>query len=218
MTSQDVADYLHAHPEFFEEHADLLNTLTLPHPHRGRAISLTERQMLTLREKNKVLELRLSELLRHGEENEVILEKTLHWSRNLLLERNARRLPEALIASLTEIFSVPEIALRIWDAADEFGDLPAAQAVPVGLISFANSLKAPLVGGRTDANSLAFALLAEDVQSIAAIALRRGGLPEAFGLLVLGSPDPRRFHSDMGTSFLARLGELGSAALTRLLG
>jgi uncharacterized protein YigA (DUF484 family) len=48
----------------------------------------------------------------------------------------------------------------------------------------------------------------------------RGGTASAnapaFGLLVLASPDPHRFHSGMGTDFLARIGELVSAATSRL--
>ena len=42
-------------------------------------------------------------------------------------------------------------------------------------------------------------------------------LAGAFGLLVLASPDPTRYTADMGTDFLARIGEVASAALTRLL-
>ena len=46
-----VANYLKQNPEFFEEHADIRRDL-IPHPHGGRAIPITERQILTLREKN----------------------------------------------------------------------------------------------------------------------------------------------------------------------
>ena len=35
-------------------------------------------------------------------------------------------------------------------------------------------------------------------------------------MLVLASPDAQRFHSGMGTDFLARIGDLASAALSRL--
>jgi uncharacterized protein len=41
-------------------------------------------------------------------------------------------------------------------------------------------------------------------------------MPQAFGLLVLASSDGQRFASDMGTDFLERIGELTSAALSRL--
>ena len=53
--------------------------------------------------------------------------------------------------------------------------------------------------------------------SVAFIALRDEASPEAFGMLVLGSPDATRFTSEMGTEFLVRIGELASAALARLL-
>ena len=57
------------------------------------------------------------------------------------------------------------------------------------------------------------------VASIALIPLRRGGDAEgghAYGLLVLGSPDPTRYSADMGTEFLARIGDVASAGLSRL--
>jgi hypothetical protein len=43
-----------------------------------------------------------------------------------------------------------------------------------------------------------------------------GDAEAAFGLLVLGSPDPTRYAAQMGTEFLARLGEIAGAALARL--
>jgi hypothetical protein len=52
--------------------------------------------------------------------------------------------------------------------------------------------------------------------SVALIPLRPGKSPQAFGMLVLASPDPQRFQSGMGTDFLERIGELAGAALSRL--
>ncbi|MCX8004653.1 MAG: DUF484 family protein, partial [Burkholderiaceae bacterium] len=48
MDAQDVARYLEAHPDFFAAHPQLLDRLTVPHPHNGQAISLLERQALAL--------------------------------------------------------------------------------------------------------------------------------------------------------------------------
>jgi len=70
MNAQDVANYLQAHPAFFEEHAELLAAIQLTSPHSHRAVSLQERQMEILRDKNKHLELKLSDLMRHGNEND----------------------------------------------------------------------------------------------------------------------------------------------------
>lgn len=218
MKSEEVAHYLKGHPEFFDEYAELLNAVTLAHPHGGRAISLAERQMMTLREKNKALELRLAELVRFGRENDAILDRLQRWTRGLLLQRSTRLLPEALTGSLAEIFVVPHLALRIWEATDDFADLPIAQPVTVDLISMANQLAHPYVGVPTAAQTSARALLdASSIESIALLPLRRGAAPQAFGLLVLASSDPRRFHGGMGTEVLARIGDIASAALTRLL-
>ncbi len=53
--------------------------------------------------------------------------------------------------------------------------------------------------------------------SLALVPLRSGPGQDAFGMLVLASPDAERFQSDMGTEFLAQIGDLAGAALTRLL-
>ena len=239
MNAQDVADYLETHPEFFDEHATLLASLTVPHPHGGRVIPLAERQMMTLREKNKVLELKVAELMRFGQENDAIAEKLRRWTRMLLLQRSTRLLPETLTGSLSEIFAVPDVALTIWDAADDYVDVADAAAASQELIAHAATLNVPYCGaphGDVAAVLPLFrarrVLLDEidsahdsepeadhhgDIRSVALIALRRGAAPAAFGLLALGSADARRFHDGMGTDFLSRIGEISSAALTRLL-
>jgi len=61
MNEREVADYLQTDPEFFVRHAELLATVKLTSPHGNRAISLQERQMEMLRDKNKLLERRLAE-------------------------------------------------------------------------------------------------------------------------------------------------------------
>ena len=60
-------------------------------------------------------------------------------------------------------------------------------------------------------------MLFRSLKSVALIPLRMGATPEAYGLLVLGSPDASRFTSTMGTTYLARIEEIASAALARLM-
>ncbi len=72
MRAEDVEQYLQNNPQFFEEHADMLTQISLPHPHGGRTISLSERQLLALREKNKELEKRLRELIAFAEDNDAL--------------------------------------------------------------------------------------------------------------------------------------------------
>jgi hypothetical protein len=114
MQPNDVAQYLKAHPEFFEQYADLLADIFIPHPHGGHAISITERQILTLREKGRLLESKLAELLQFGEENDAIGEKVHRLGTALIDAANRDQALERFAYNLTEDFAVPHVAVRVW--------------------------------------------------------------------------------------------------------
>lgn len=218
-TSADqVARYLRDHPDFFEQHLDLLGAITLPHPHGGRAISLQERQLEVLRERHRVLELKLAELIRIGEENDAIGGRLQKWTRQLLLASDPAQLPDIVLDGLGTIFSVPHVAMRLWGLRDAWVGLECAQPVPVDVITLANSMSQPFCGPNSDFQAATW--LPEggrETRSIALLPLRKGVDPKAFGLLVLGSADPDRFRSGMGTAYLERIAETASAALSRLV-
>lgn len=248
MNDRDVADYLLANPEFFSQHAELLAAVRLANPHGKSAVSLQERQMDMLREKNKLLERRLAELLRYGHENDSIAAKFNRWTTRVIAQRDAHALPRTVAQGLMEVFDVPQAALRLWDLADTYRDAEFARQVGEEVRLFANGLDAPYCGANAGfeaaqwlaageyasaaAPSEAGAGESNVAQSVALLALRdphstglaeRAGESEgaaptpAFGLLVMGSPDPRRFHEGMATDFLMQIGALASAALSRLL-
>src|SRR5258706_13311327 len=75
MDAKDVAQFLKANPQFFDQNPQLLESIYVPHPHGGRAIPLTERQIISLREKLRLLESKLGEFVRFGEANDAIGEK-----------------------------------------------------------------------------------------------------------------------------------------------
>jgi len=218
MNANDVAQYLQDHPDFFEQHAELFSSLRVPSPHGSSAVSLADRQVGGLRERLRASDAKLAELVRNARENEIISDNMLLWLRGLLIERDPLRLPDVLVKGLASGFTVPDVALRIWGV-----DNPPAEAVESGWAqpvatddrSFANSLMAPYCG--PNSGFAAAGWLSEHVRSMALIPLRVGAAPQAFGLLVLGSPDPARFAPSLGTGFLARIGELASASLSRLL-
>src|SRR5574343_293477 len=62
ITEDDIADFLLNTPDFFERHAELLATVQLTSPHGHRAVGLQERQAEMLREKIRVLELRMMDM------------------------------------------------------------------------------------------------------------------------------------------------------------
>ncbi len=217
LDSSLIADYLLDHPHFFEEHAELLSTVKLTSPVMGRAVSLQERQMEILREKIRVQELRMADLMRIAQENDEITSKFQAWSRALLLTRDAADLPRVLVDRLQEIFHVPQVTVRLWNLGPAHAGNWATQEVSDDARIFANGLSAPFCGPNKDFEAAGWLDDAASVKSVAMLPLRVGAAPEAFGLLVLGSPDPSRFTADMGTDFLTRIGETGSAALACLL-
>lgn len=216
ITEDDIADFLLNTPDFFERHAELLATVQLTSPHGGRAVSLQERQAEMLREKIRGLELKAAEMIRHGQENVSIADRLQRWTRELLLTRDAADLPGVVAAQIREQFGVPQTAIRVWGVAPEWAGQPWAQGASDDAQAFASSLGTPYCGANPGLEAAQWLDDPSAAASLALIALRVDAAPQAFGLLVLASPDPRRFDAAMGTDFLERIGALASAALSRL--
>ncbi|MDO9191270.1 MAG: DUF484 family protein [Undibacterium sp.] len=217
MNSNDIADFLSNNPHFFEEHAELLSRIKLTSPLMGRAISLQERQMEVVREKHRVLELRLNELMRVAQENDSITSKFQNWTRSLLLARNDVELPHVLTQGLQDIFSLPHATLRLWDVAEDFSHTWFAQAAGEDVQLFAKGLNAPFCGKNQEFEAASWIDAPQPVESLAMLPLRLSPSSATFGLLVLGSPDPSRFTKDMATDFLAKIADTSSAALSCLI-
>lgn len=214
MKPEDVASYLQQHPEFFEQYADALAEIAIPHPHGGRTISISERQILTLREKSKQLEGKLREIIQFGEENDAIGEKIHRLTLALLGARDISAALNSVYLNLREDFAVPHVALRVW-RTDGRADLPEFAPVSGAVRDFAASLTHPYccAHAMVDTATL-FGEAAPHLRSFSYVPLRDG---EAFGLLALASENPQRFYPEMGTLYLKRLGELIAAALARHL-
>ncbi len=217
ITEHDISNYLLNTPGFFERHAELLATVQLTSPHGHRAVSLQERQMEMLRERIKGLEHKIIEMIRNGQDNVAIADRLHQWTMALLLTAHAAELPQVLLDDLQQRFQIPQAALRLWGVAQAHAALPAAQPVSDDLKAFAGSLALPYCGANSGFEAAAWFADGASVMSMAMVPLRREGTPQAFGLLVLGSPDPTRYAAQMGTEFLSRIGEVASASLSRLL-
>jgi uncharacterized protein YigA (DUF484 family) len=218
INGDTVAQYLRDNPSFFDVHAELLASVTVPHPHGGRAVSLVERQVDVLRDKHKVLEMRLADLIRIGRENDAIGERLQRWTRDLLRERDLRRLPAIVTDGLADGFSVPQVALRLWRLPEMYQSLACATEVPAAIHTRIDELRQPYCGLNAEVPEAAWlAAGGSQTRSLALLPMRVGAAPESFGLLVLGSPDPARFQASMGTAYLERIAETASAALSRLL-
>ena len=214
MNTDDVARFLRSHPQFFDQNPDLLETIHVPHPYGGRAIPLAERQTVALREKLKLLEGKLGELIQFGEENDAISEKVHRLSVALVGARDFPALAHSLYFHLREDFAVPHVALRVWGKAVP-ADFEEAEAVDEMQRRHAGTLATPQCGPAAGNPFVTwFREAAEHVRSLALVPL---GETEVFGLLALGSEDPQRFFPEMGTLYLRRIGELCAAGVTARL-
>jgi uncharacterized protein YigA (DUF484 family) len=213
MTPDAVATFLQEHPEFFEQYADLLADIYIPHPHGGRAIPISERQILTLRERCKLLETKLREVIQFGEENDAIGEKVQRLALALLAAIDHTTLVNAVNFNLREDFAVPHVALRSWrgDGGADAGESGSASG---GLRDYAASLTGPYCGAHVPTELVAelFGEAAPLLKSFSVIPLR---INDTLGVLALASEDAQRFYPEMGTVYLKRIGDMLATALLR---
>ena len=215
MTPDAVANYLQDHPEFFEQHADTLADIYIPHPHGGRAIPISERQILTLRERCKQLEAKLHEVIQFGEANDAIGEKVHRLTLAVLGARDLATVSSVVGYNLREDFAVPHVVLRAW-SANGSAAAPGLDGSSDATRELVTALAGPHCTQHTTENVVVdlFGDKAPQLKSFAFIPLRT---TQTFGVLALGSEDIERFYPEMGTVFLKRIGDMISTAVTRYL-
>ena len=216
LTADQVADFLKQNPGFFENHADILVNLQIPHPHGGRAVSIGERQLVALREKAKLLEDKLRELIQFGEENDAVSEKVHRLCCRLIEAPSLNGVLDTLYLDLLDHFAVPHVAVRLWRVAEENPDTKEFGAVAPEMREFVDKMATPYCGHHAVYESQAwFGEAAPHLKSFALVKLERDGL--TYGVIGLASEDTKRFYPEMGTLYLQRIGELVSHALWRFV-
>ena len=213
ISAEQVKSYLRSHPNFFEQHAALLTEISLPSPHGSGVISLGERQQLAQRDKIRVLESLMDQMIANAEGNEATSLKVHQFCLKLLEQQSFSALKLLITETLRSDFNVTELLIRIWvkpsnsaiandtvftHVSDEFND-------------WVLTLQQPHCGSKPQ---VAADLLDSNLQSYAFIPLYKNAADQhAFGVLMLGAEDPQRFKADMGTLYLDRIGELIAVAL-----
>jgi len=214
-----IADYLQQNPDFFERHAPVLAKLKLPHGRGAATVSLVERQVLVLREKNEKLEARLRELIEVARDNDVLASKIHRLACRLLRARTAPALIDALEASLREDFGASEWILLLAPAPQsEIAKISSRHLRIVDAMAHELKMFETLFeSGRPRCGQIRDSqrdyLFGPDTIEIASAALVPLGPNASAGLLAIGSPDTERFHPTMSTEFLARIGNLVSESI-----
>mgnify|MGYP001065309991 CR=1 FL=1 len=219
VDEDSVAEYLELNPDFFERHAGLLTKLKLSHQRGAATVSLIERQVFALREKNQNLEGRLRELIEVARSNDVLAAKIHRLACRLIRARDAATALDSLEVSLREDFGASEWLIVLGsDYEAKFGNISSRhlRIVP-SKITDLKMFETLFESGRPRCGQIRDSqrdfLFGENNVEIGSAALVPLGSQPHFGLLAIGSPDAERFHPAMSTEFLARIGDLVSEAI-----
>lgn len=215
LDAEQVAAWLAAHPQFFVGRDELLAELHIPHQ-AGSAVSLVERQLRLLRERNHELRTRLTQLMDIARDNDRLFTRTRRMIIALLDAGNLEELVAAVEDSLRHEFQVPFVSLLL------FSDNPPAVGHWVSQSEAQHAVGALLAGNKTvcgvlRAEELAFLFPSEAGGSIGSAAVAVLDHQGLHGVLALGSPDPQHYKSSLGTVFLGHVAEIIARLLPRLV-
>ena len=223
LAEDQIADFLVAHPDFFERHGAVLARIKLPHQRGSAAISLVERQVLVLRDKHAVLEKKLHELIENGRANDAISDRLHRLTRRLLRARDAAGVVAALETSLREDFGASRWVLLATDpAVSTLGNLANGHVriVPRGspelkiFETFFESGRPRSGQIRDTQRDYLFGGEGSQVGSTVLIPL---GERASLGLLAIASHDTERYLPTMSTDYLVRIGEIVTEAVSARL-
>lgn len=212
-SATDIAHFLQDNPQFFSDYADVFADLKVPHPNQARAISLGERQVMTLRAKAKDLDRAFAILSARATDNEKISRKLATWCTTLLAEPQAEQLPQKIVDGLKQQFGLSSALLRLWSNQENGHIIPENLQATEAMQELAKKLNKPYCG--TASKHQAQLWFDTPPQSLGIIALKPQADAAPYGLLLLASDNAERFSADMATDFLEIIARLSHASLQR---
>lgn len=217
LEPEQIEAYLREHPDFFEQHHELLAEITLPHE-SGAAVSLVERQVAILRERNIDMRHRLSKLLDNARDNDKLFDKTKRLVLSLLEGQDMGDIIDALHYSFDKDFNIHYTSVILFGNADK---IPSSQARIVTIAEAREHVGPLLKNSRAVCGTLGakemqfiFGEHASEIGSVATVPLIHGSV---FGLLSIGNRDPHYYRSSMGTLFLSYIAEVLNRLLPKYL-
>ncbi|MBL4679769.1 MAG: DUF484 family protein [Pseudomonadales bacterium] len=227
IDERDVAKYLEKNPEFFTDRQKLLMKLKLPHEKRG-AVSLVEKQVSLLRERNLNNKKKLDSFVNTAKANDAIFLNCQKLVLNLLATENKADFFEALEKSFKRDFKSKAYSLIIFDdppkQINHFTTIVTKAAAKEYVGGLMNNKQPTLGVLRPSEQDFLFRHQSSMVKSAAILPLRFSSLgakplkKKKLALLAIGSEDPLYFQAGMGTVFLTFIADVLSAMLPKNLG
>jgi uncharacterized protein YigA (DUF484 family) len=208
-----IVQYLRAEPDFFQRHAGLLSELNLPHD-SGRAVSLIERQVAILRERNMQMRRRMNELLQAAKDNDELFAKTRTLTLELLNVESWAELNEVLATYVLADFHADFVCAHVIGPDVHYDHLVSHDADPPYERFVGN--RAPVCTTlRAEELAGLFPIQTHDRDGSAVLAPI--GWETGEGCLAIGSRETNRFTSDMDTLFVTYIGEVLGRVIQRLV-
>jgi uncharacterized protein YigA (DUF484 family) len=217
-----IGQYLQQHPDLFDRHPQLLTRLRLVHPRTGTTVSLIERQVEVLREKQAASEQKLAEFVRVARANDALVDKIHRFTRRLVRTSTHAQALTQVEASLREDFDAYHAVLVLQAAGGGTGAAePSSRFLRLlaGDDPILKSFESLFGSGRPRCGQVRDSqrdfLFGNEATAIASVALIPLTAMSPPGLLAIGSTDRDHFHPGMSTEFLSRMAELIADALSR---
>ncbi len=217
-----VHKYLEDHPDFFHHHPELLARLSVPHGEAGRAVSLIERQVQVLRDKNRALSGQLHQLVLIARENDTLSRRLHRFAVAMIDSRTLDGVLDTARDLLSTEFGLEVVAILLRIPVPSAAGRPEFARLGDERLwrrvdrLFAEDHNRPVCGSGDPPEGLQaiFDAAAGGISSWAVVPLP--GHP-SLGVVALGSADGARFSAEMGTVYLQQLSALFSASLARYL-
>lgn len=215
LSEQEVIAYLEKHPDLLQKHDALLEIMQVPHNAGSGMISLIERQVAVLREKNSSQEERLNVLINNARINEELTEKLHRYSLHLSSTNVLADLVQGASEDLRKLFDIDAVSIHI-KPEYQGENLQTSNLSDKAYTAILDTMGTEPCSCHSELDDeLMVSLFGEEASRLKSCALLALDAPHRIGLIALGSSDQSRFTPAMGTLILTRLGEQFSAALKR---
>jgi uncharacterized protein YigA (DUF484 family) len=221
LSASEVAEFLAENPDFFSGRDDLLLKLNLPHAHstnNGQAISLVERQVALLRERNRDTRKQLDELVIAAKRNNQIFNKCQKLTLSLINAKDSAQFFKALESGFKREFNIDALSLIIFsEYAHQVNHFTSSisQDTAAKYVGSLMKTKEPYLGVlRSGEQDFLFRHSSTNVRSAAVLPVKNRRL---MALLAIGSSDANYFQSGMGTVFISGIADVLSRLLPRFV-
>ena len=213
-----VREYLLENPDFFVEHSELLTEINLPHGQQG-AISLVEKQVLMLRERDKASRIKLDEFLKAAKENDDIYKKSQFMILGLVEASDQSSFLKNLEKGFKRDFKSSAYSLLIFGdepkQINHFTSIVSKDTAKEYVASLIRSTKPTLGVLRPAEQDFLFRHQSEKVKSAVVLSVREGR--NQIALLAIGNSDPNYFKAGMGTLFVQFIADVLARLIPRYL-